>query len=206
MRRGLDHYVALAQNPLNTTTILGDTMSRSKRQKFLGFTFYCSKKYGAGRYYYMHYRGHYHALHRFVWEYHNGAIPPGHHIHHKDGDPHNNRIENLECMFGPDHARHHTATAPLETHNCVYCGKEYQVKKFARKKGFCSMSCQGGARAKSRVDDVLAPCSVCGKEFMGNKYRHPKQCSPECRKVNLRMCRLKEIEERGVEFMTARFK
>ena len=35
-------------------------------------------------------------LHRAVWEYHNGPIPKGYHVHHKDNDRANNQIENLE--------------------------------------------------------------------------------------------------------------
>ena len=46
-----------------------------------------------------HYRG-YHGkyLHRAVWEFYNGKIPIGYVIHHKDGNPENNDIENLQLM------------------------------------------------------------------------------------------------------------
>jgi len=37
-------------------------------------------------------------LHRYVWEKFNGHIPPRHLILHKDGDPSNNNIDNLECI------------------------------------------------------------------------------------------------------------
>ena len=35
-------------------------------------------------------------LHRAIWEYYNGKIPKGHHIHHIDKDRTNNEISNLE--------------------------------------------------------------------------------------------------------------
>lgn len=34
-------------------------------------------------------------LHRLIWIYHNGSIPEGYQIDHKDRDKSNNRIENL---------------------------------------------------------------------------------------------------------------
>ena len=37
-------------------------------------------------------------LHRAVYIMHNGSIPDGYQIHHKDGNHKNNRIENLECV------------------------------------------------------------------------------------------------------------
>jgi len=44
-------------------------------------------------------------LSRVVWEEHNGKIPKGHIIHHKDSDVSNNKIENLECLSYSEHAR-----------------------------------------------------------------------------------------------------
>jgi len=39
----------------------------------------------------------YYGLHRAIWIYHNGDIPSGMHIDHLDGNPSNNKIENLRC-------------------------------------------------------------------------------------------------------------
>lgn len=44
-------------------------------------------------------------LHRDVWELHNGEIPRGFDIHHKDGDRTNNAITNLECLSKSEHTR-----------------------------------------------------------------------------------------------------
>lgn len=42
-------------------------------------------------------------LHREAWRQAFGDIPRGCHIHHRDGDPANNRIGNLECLPASEH-------------------------------------------------------------------------------------------------------
>src|SRR3990167_1040709 len=49
------------------------------------------------------------ALHRLVWTIERGAIPPGHHIHHKNHNNLDNRIENLECLPASEHVHYHFA-------------------------------------------------------------------------------------------------
>lgn len=44
---------------------------------------------------------------RNIWAYFNGPIPEGYHIHHKDGDPTNNHVENLDCIPSPEHTKIH---------------------------------------------------------------------------------------------------
>jgi hypothetical protein len=42
-------------------------------------------------------------LHRDIWEKYNGPIPDGFVIHHRDGNPLNNTLENLECVPEYEH-------------------------------------------------------------------------------------------------------
>ena len=44
-------------------------------------------------------------VHRGCYEAHKGCIPSGHHIHHVNGNSHDNRIENLRCVSQADHNR-----------------------------------------------------------------------------------------------------
>lgn len=44
--------------------------------------------------------------HRFVWEAFNGEIPPDKVINHKDGDKHNNSVENLEVLTSQENTQH----------------------------------------------------------------------------------------------------
>ena len=42
-----------------------------------------------------------------VWEQHHGAIPKGMHIHHKDFNPYNHDISNLQLVTPEEHAKLH---------------------------------------------------------------------------------------------------
>lgn len=46
-------------------------------------------------------------VHRIVAEAWYGPIPPGHHVHHKDGDKSNNHPDNLQIMSASAHQRGH---------------------------------------------------------------------------------------------------
>jgi len=46
-------------------------------------------------------------LHHAVWESVNGPVPWGYIIHHKDGNPLNNELENLQAVPARDHLRVH---------------------------------------------------------------------------------------------------
>lgn len=47
------------------------------------------------------------SLHREVWKSHHGTIPIGYVIHHKDGNPANNDISNLELVEWGQHSVNH---------------------------------------------------------------------------------------------------
>lgn len=59
-----------------------------------GFKF---RKQGVGR------------LHQEVWKGANGPIPDGCEVHHKDRNPLNNSLENLECITSEEHDARHAA-------------------------------------------------------------------------------------------------
>jgi len=46
-------------------------------------------------------------LHRMIWEESNGPMPDGHEIHHKDHNPLNNSLDNLECLEKSAHKSYH---------------------------------------------------------------------------------------------------
>jgi hypothetical protein len=53
--------------------------------------------------------------HIFIWESAYGPVPPGYHVHHRDGRSTNNCLENLALMSGPDHIAYHIKGSFPET-------------------------------------------------------------------------------------------
>src|SRR5258706_1560112 len=58
-------------------------------------------------------------LHRAVWRAAFGAIPKGCHVHHVDGDPLNNALENLALVPASSHARDHWRERVSRTLHCA---------------------------------------------------------------------------------------
>ena len=145
------------------------------------------------------------SLHRLIWILEYGAIPAGHHIHHKNHDRDDNRIENLECLGATAHAKYHNgkrldlreaqskwANSPKGREilrenmrkarrnmprRSLTCGN--CGKSFETKhhtQKFCSPACQ-----ESR-NGLFIPCEICGKIFRAKKHktRQVRTCSYRC--------------------------
>lgn len=79
-----------------------------------------------------------------------------------------------------DHARKVAAALPVEHHRCVRCDAEYEVKRGARKRGYCSAACQSAARRASGVDDEQRACAICAEPFTVNRYSGTRTCGRRC--------------------------
>jgi len=78
--------------------------------------------------------------HHVVWEQAHGQIPKGCVIHHKDGNPLNNDLANLECLTNAEHTRHHMgarlrARFDGERKRCARCTTWRPVADFGRDRG-----------------------------------------------------------------------
>jgi len=120
--------------------------------------------------------------HVFVWEYNNGKIPKGFHIHHKDGNKSNNVLSNLECIEKRKHLSMHMnserrAEASKRMHEIVRPladlwhgtpeGIEWH-KKHAQEMNFGHWN----------LKDIS--CLICLKQFKP-KVHHQKFCHANCR-------------------------
>ena len=122
-------------------------------------------------------------LHRAVWEFHNGPIPAGMDIHHKDNDPRNNAPGNLEAVSRAEHNRRHNAfakwnaspeskahrllaikrgweKAEYRDYTCSYphCGKCFKSRRVNAAPQFCQRLCW----ERNRDGVVPHKCSQCG--------------------------------------------
>lgn len=119
-------------------------------------------------------------LHRVVWEFYNGEIPRGYHIHHKDFNPANNDISNLQMVSRSEHQKIHNpkglpvARAKKKIFICQVCGKEYEAFANGNNK-FCSKKCTEEFRKRH----LKKTCALCGKEFWTSRER-VNYCSHSC--------------------------
>ena len=105
-------------------------------------------------------------LHRAVWEFHNGEIPNGYHIHHKDENRHNNDINNLELVYKSDHLSHHMSKEERKE-----VARE-SIKKAIATAPEWHRSAEGrewhsahGKEAWEHREPITYTCVQCGKTF-----------------------------------------
>lgn len=97
-------------------------------------------------------------LHRHVMELSIGRkLSRSEHVHHRNEDTHDNRIENLEIISAKDHAFHHKQKYPL-TKICEYCGVEFTPHPMKRKLAKTCSAAHGHLLAwqKRRCPDIAA--------------------------------------------------
>ena len=159
-------------------------------------------------------------LHRAVWQFHNGPIPKGFQVHHKDEDTSNNDVGNLELLTPKQHVAKHITPERTEASRkhierirpltkawhrsneghkwhvehgkkvaagkvpvkkeCQRCRAKYLVFNPKQQDKYCSSKCRAYARRERGDDDITRICSMCGGEFVINRYARSKCCSRYC--------------------------
>ena len=140
-------------------------------QKFNGTTYYLCGKYfqRKGR-----------RLHRAVWEYHNGEIPSGYHVHHMDGDRSNNDIANLTLIEGHEHLSEHMSRPQRKAESAAGIGPAREAARawHGSAKGKEWHSKQGKENWEKRAIQTYT-CSFCGQEFQ-TKFVYPNGSNHFC--------------------------
>lgn len=149
-------------------------------------------------------------LHREIWKSVHGKIPKGHHIHHKDENPLNNAIENLECISAGDHLRHHRL-GKIPT--------EEQTKHLERIRPMAAewhRSDEGRAWHSQHSIDAFAgrkpikyKCEQCGKEFESKKIGGVRFCHINCKSTARKRSGIDNVERKclqcGKEFIINKY-
>lgn len=137
-------------------------------------------------------------MHVYVWEYYNGLVPEGYHIHHIDGDKSNNTIENLQLLSATEHEKLH---GEMLTDEQIECARKNMMKaSVASKEWHKSQSGHEWHKKQyEKTKDKLYQkkeftCFVCGKKFESSQIKS-KFCGNNCKAKYRRM--------KGVDNITA---
>jgi hypothetical protein len=120
-------------------------------------------------------------LHRAVWQHHNGPIPAGVHIHHKDGNPDNNAIENLEAIDGREHVREHGLVAPhlKSQERLALLDRIREASHESRRTEENRAKASAKARVYAASLSIAIVCAECGTPAIAHNGR-AKYCSKRC--------------------------
>lgn len=138
-------------------------------------------------------------LHIYVWEYYNGPIPKGYQVHHKDFNPDNNEIENLELLSKADHLSYH---AKLQDKTWA---RENLLKNAVPAAAAWHSSEEGHAWHSAHAKESLVPlfdkkvtkvCQFCGEEYEVPEFlsENSRFCSNNCKSAWRRKAGLDNIE------------
>ena len=142
-------------------------------------------------------------LHIYVWEYYNGPVPKGCHIHHKDLDKSNNDISNLICVTKGEHNKIHSELLSNEERE----RRRKNMNKNARPKAIeWHKSEEGRTWHKEQYKislgiashkKVKKKCIICNKEYeIGSNYAYKsKFCSNNCKSKYRRLIGVDNVEK-----------
>ena len=83
-------------------------------------------------------------VHRLILEKHLGRyLLPTEIVHHKDRNPRNNLIPNLEIVTSSSHNGCHTTGITMLTFQCKICENKFTRPKRGKTHTYCSRSCMG---------------------------------------------------------------
>lgn len=168
-------------------------------QTFNGKTYYQYE----GRYFTRHDK----KMHRDVWEFYNGEIPKGHHIHHIDGDVTNNDISNLQLMEAKEHLKMEGKKRAITNPQWFV---DFQAKGILKAKEWHKSEegrewhSKNGIISFVKRQPKIMNCSLCGKQYETTKYANAKFCSNNCKSAHRRLTGIDNVKRNcvvcGVEF------
>jgi hypothetical protein len=169
---------------------LSDTAQEFNGQRYyLCGRYFSRAKRGGGREY----------LHRAVWEYHNGTIPVGHHVHHKDNDRSNNTVGNLETFSPSDHLSScHGEQCAENLASGMVAGIEAAKAWHASDDGIEWHRQHAAAQKHLHTERVIDKvCEYCSRPFKAPRLHRSRArfCSNVCKSAHRRASGVDDIEK-----------
>ena len=152
------------------------------KQEFNGKTYYL---YPNERYYSKGCK----RLHRVVWEFYNGKIPKGYHIHHVDNNTSNNAIENLNLVHASLHYRFSGKKRFKENPEFA---EEFHSKGIEKAKEWHNseegLKWHSEHAKKTWINrkQYFKNCEVCGNQYQTPFPEKSKYCHDNCKAKALR--------------------
>ena len=124
-------------------------------------------------------------LHRRIWSDNFGQIPPGMHVHHKDGDWTNNDPANLELISASDHSAQHANERmgdPEYRRKAGYWLERARIEaaKWHGSPEGIEWHKEHGKRTWDEREPVSLECQVCGSTYQAFFASRSRFCSRSC--------------------------
>lgn len=119
-------------------------------------------------------------LHRDVWQAAFGPVPAGCHVHHKDGDILNNKLDNLECLPAKEHLSLPNKYAKFSDKAREKAGEWHKSEEGRLWHSRHAKRTQSWTKWK-RIEKT---CVQCGQLFVGIERKsgnNQKYCGSACR-------------------------
>lgn len=128
-------------------------------------------------------------IHRYVWEFHNGKIPVGYEVHHKDHDVANNNIDNLELLSASEHRKYH---AKIQGKKNAESGHLERIRDMTKEWHASEKGSEWHRKHYERTKNKLHAkrnfvCEFCKKEFEAEVTGSNRFCSNKCKSAWRRM-------------------
>lgn len=137
------------------------------------------------------------AYHHELYESVYGKIPSGYHVHHKDNNPLNNSIDNLEAIDNDHHQARHGDKTKSDEYKTSRVENLNRIRPLAAK---WHSSLDGrewhsnhGKETWVNRKPVDKRCEVCGGIYQTFMPSRSKYCSPQCKEAKRRTTSRSEV-------------
>lgn len=172
-------------------------IEKTKYAYFNGYKF--TKDDKSGYYLSSTINGKRYRLHRYIWEYYNGEIPKGYHVHHKDHNKNNNELDNLELLTESEHRKRHAEEMSEELKQKY---KDNLDNKARPKAIEWHKSKEGREWHKKQYDISLGNrekqkymCEYCNNEYEALNNGTNRFCSKKCASAYRRSIGVDDIDK-----------